>query len=162
MTRRGLLANAVWLQAGWWLCVYGAQQPWLLWWIPLGLAWHFGCCPDRQGELHAVLRCTLAGCVLDSLLGMLGVFRFDSWPLPLWLALLWTVLCCGLRHSLAWLGRHTWRAALFGAAGGPLAYVAGARLAQVELPLGTLATATLLAAVWALALPLLLRLATWR
>jgi hypothetical protein len=162
MGRRWLIANALWLQAGWWMCVYGAHHPWLLMLVPLGLALHLAGCPDRLGETYAVLRCTLAGCVLDSLLGALGVFRFDSWPLPLWLGLLWLVLACGLRHSLAWLGQPIWRAVLCGAVGGPLAYLGGARLADVELPLGAALTCPLLAVVWGLALPLLLRLAAWR
>jgi hypothetical protein len=46
--------------------------------------------------------------------------------------------------------------------GGPPAYLAGAQLAGVGLPLGALATALLLAPLWALALPLALRLAAWR
>ncbi len=30
MPGRWLVANAVWLQAGWWICVLGAERPWLL------------------------------------------------------------------------------------------------------------------------------------
>lgn len=29
-----LIANALWLQAGWWICVLGAQRPWLLLLVP--------------------------------------------------------------------------------------------------------------------------------
>lgn len=108
------------------------------------------------------MRVTLAGCVLDSTLGALGVFGFDGWPLPLWLALLWLVLASGMRHSLAWAGRHWQIGALIGALGGPLAYVGGARVTQVALPLGTLETGLLLMPIWALALPLLARLAARR
>lgn len=64
-----------------------------------------------------------------------------------------------MRHSLAGLGQPAWRAVLLGLFGGPLAYLAGARLAGIELPLGRLETALLLAPVWALALPLALRFA---
>jgi hypothetical protein len=46
--------------------------------------------------------------------------------------------------------------------GAPLAYLAGARLAGIELPLGNLNTALLLAPLWALWLPLCLRLSAWR
>ena len=162
MGRSWLIANALWLQAGWWVCVLGAQTPWLLLLVPPGLALHLRLCPDARNEAMALLRAALAGCALDSLLGMLGVFNFATWPLPLWLAVLWLVLASGLRHSLAWTGSPMWRGALLGAVGGPLAYLGGARLADVGLPLGDMQTALLLMPVWALALPLLVRLAAWR
>jgi len=156
---RWQLVNALWLQAGWWLCVLGAQHPLLLWLVPLGIFVHLRLCPAPWAEAKALCRATLAGCMLDSLLGAFGVFTYTAWPLPLWLALLWLVLASGLRHSLAWAGRRFWPGALLGGIGGPLAYLAGARLADVALPLGPLVTALLLAPVWALAFPLLLRLA---
>jgi hypothetical protein len=157
-----LVANALWLQAGWWACVLGARYPGLLLLVPLGLAIHLWLCPDYKAETKALLRVALAGCVLDSVLGALGVFSFDTWPLPLWLVLLWWVLASGLRHSLAWAGRPYWRGALLGALGAPLAYVGGARLAGVGLPLGVIETGLLLMPVWALALPLLLHIAARR
>ncbi|MGX1021566.1 hypothetical protein AB7M33_004242 [Pseudomonas sp. Y3 TE3536] len=162
MPRSWLVANALWLQAGWWACVLGAQYPGLLLLVPLGLAIHLWLCPDYKVEIKALLRVVLAGCVLDSVLGALGVFSFDTWPLPLWLVLLWWVLASGLRHSLAWAGRPYWRGALLGALGAPLAYVGGARLAGVGLPLGVIETGLLLMPVWALVLPLLLRIAARR
>ena len=162
MPGRWLVANAVWLQAGWWICVLGAERPWLLLLVIAGVAVNLRLCPDVTAEFRALLRVTLAGCVLDSTLGALGVFGFDAWPLPLWLALLWLVLASGMRHSLAWAGRHWQIGALIGALGGPLAYVGGARVTQVALPLGTLETGLLLMPIWALALPLLARLAARR
>lgn len=156
---RWLLANALWLQAGWWLCVLGAQRPWLLSLVALGLGIHLYLSPARGSEVAALWRVALAGCVLDSLLGALGLFAFVAWPLPLWLALLWLVLASGLRHSLAWTSWPLWRGALVGGMGGPGAYVGGAGLAGVDLPLGPLPTALCLVPIWALALPLLARLA---
>jgi hypothetical protein len=158
MGRRGwLLGNALWLQAGWWLCVLGAQRPWLLLIVVVGLLLHLRLSPG--GELRVLLWVAAAGWLLDSALGMLGVFSFDTWPLPTWLALLWLVLASGMRHSLAGFGKPVWRAVLLGMCGGPLAYLAGARLAGVELPLGRMETVLVLAPVWALALPLALRFA---
>ncbi|WP_288374969.1 DUF2878 domain-containing protein [uncultured Pseudomonas sp.] len=157
-----LVANALWLQVGWWACVLGAERPWLLLLVILGLGAHLRLSRDVSGEFKALWRVTLAGCLLDTVLGALGVFAFDAWPLPLWLALLWLVLASGMRHSLAWIARDWRLGALLGAISGPLAYLAGARLAGVGLPLGTLETGLLLAPIWAFTLPLLLRLAAWR
>lgn len=159
MSNRWLIANGLWLQAGWWGCVLGARWPWLLLVVPCGLALHLWHCPRRGEEVRALMRVAAAGCLLDSLLGALGVFRFAQWPLPLWLALLWLVFASGLRHCLAWAAHPGWRAAMLGLVAGPSTYLAGAGLAGVDLPLGSCGTALLLAPVWALALPLALRLA---
>lgn len=162
MPRLWLIANAIWLQAGWWICVLGSERPWLLLLVIAGVLIHLSLCANSLAEAKALLRVTLAGCALDSALGVLGVFEFDARPLPLWLALLWAVLASGTRHSLAWIGKDWRLAASLGALGGPLAYLGGARLAEVGLPLGALGTGLLLMPLWALALPLLLRLAAWR
>lgn len=162
MPRCWLVANAVWLQAGWWICVLGAERPWLLLLVIAGVVVHLRLCPDVNAEVKAMLRVTLAGCLLDSALAALDVFGFEAWPLPLWLALLWLVLSTGMRHSLSWAGKHWLLGALLGALGGPLAYVGGARFADVALPLGTLQTGLLLMPIWALAMPLLARLAARR
>lgn len=55
--------------------------------------------------------------------------------------------------------RRGQRPHLVGMVGGPLAYCAGAPLAGVALPLGIVGTALVLAPLWALWLPLALRLA---
>ncbi|MFZ0154836.1 DUF2878 domain-containing protein [Pseudomonas sp.] len=162
MSRGWMIGNALWLQVGWWACVLGAQVQWLLLIVPIGLAVHLRLCQERNAEVRALLRVALAGCLLDSLLGAVGVFDFDQRPLPVWLALLWLVLASGLRHSLAWTGRPYWRAALVGMLSGPLAYLAGARLADVDLPMGDVGTGLLLAPIWALVLPLAVRVASWR
>lgn len=159
MARGWLIGNALWLQVGWWACVLGARLPCLLWVAVAGLLVHLCLCPGLRSEGRVLLWVTLAGCLLDSVLGMFGVWRFEHWPLPFWLAVLWLVLASGLRHSLAWAGRPPWRGAVLGLLGGPLAYLAGARLAGIELPLGPLYTGLILAPIWALVLPLALRFA---
>ena len=157
MSRRAwLVGNAVWLQAGWWGCVLGARHPWMLVAVLAGLLLHLRLCPDRRNECRAVFGIGLAGCLLDTTLGMLGVFDFEQKPLPLWLALLWLVLASGLRHSLAWARSPLWLGVVVGMFGGPLAYLAGAELAGVGLPLGTVGTLLVLAPLWALWFPLCL------
>ncbi|MFD2640893.1 DUF2878 domain-containing protein [Pseudomonas japonica] len=159
MTRTWLLGNALWLQAGWWGCVLGARYPGLLLAVLAGLLVHLWLCRQRIAELRVLLIIGLAGCALDTVLGAAGVFDFAQRPLPLWLALLWLVLASGMRHSLAGLARPVWLAVLCGLLGGPLAYLAGARLTGVGLPLGMMATTLVLAPVWAVWFPLSLRLA---
>ena len=161
-SRAWLIGNALWMQAGWWGCVLGARHPWLLLLVAVGLVIHVAICPRPGKEATALLRVGVAGWLMDAGLGALGVFEFDQPPLPLWLALLWLVLASGLRHSLAWARKPMWYGVLLGLIGGPLAYIAGAPLAGVGLPWGTLGTALVLGPLWAAALPLALRLAAPR
>lgn len=157
--RLRLLVNAIWLQSGWWGCVLGAQRPVLLGAVVVGLMVHLGVCRQRKEEGIAILRVGVAGCLLDGSLGWLGLLDFHGALLPGWLALLWLVFASGLRHSLAWAARPAWRGVFMGALAGPLAYCAGAPLAGVGLPLGVGISALLLALIWAVWLPLMLRLA---
>ncbi|MBD2838964.1 DUF2878 domain-containing protein [Pseudomonas sp. JM0905a] len=162
MGRAWLLGNALWLQLGWWGCVLGAQSTWLLLAVATGLIVHLALCPLPRAETGALLRVAVVGCAMDSALGASGVFDFGHAPLPIWLALLWLVFACGLRHSLAWAARPAWRAMLLGGVGGPLAYCAGAPFAEVSLPMGVAGTALVLAPLWALWMPLAFRLAGTR
>jgi hypothetical protein len=65
-------------------------------------------------------------------------------------------------HScLAWLRGRYVLDALLGAAGGPLAYYLGARLGAIAFPDPPGLGLAIVAAAWALAVPLLLRLSWW-
>lgn len=156
---RKLLLNALLFQTGWFACVFGAERPWLLAVPLLALLAHFLWIADWRAEGRLVASVLLAGSALDSLLLQLGVFDFADDParvlIPLWLALLWALLGTTLNHCLAWSARPWWLGSLLGAVGGPLAYWAGARIAGVGLPLGTLPSLLLLAALWALVIPVL-------
>lgn len=150
-----LLLNALLFQLGWLACVFGASYPPLLVGALLCLAVHLRWLA-QPGEWRGLLAVMLLGCLLDSLLLHLGVFRFADTDLllPAWLALLWALLATTLNHSLAWTARPWWLGSLFGALGAPLSYLGGARLAGVELPLGLWPTLLLLGAIWAGVLPL--------
>ena len=150
-----LIANAVLFQLGWFAAVLGGSSFWLL--IPLGvLLVHFTWTSSWAAEGKLVMTVFFAGAALDSFLMHLGVFHFpgESDLVPLWLALLWALLATTLNHCLAWSQRW-WLAAMVGAAAAPVSYVAGAALADVELPLGLWPSVAILAAIWAVVLPLL-------
>ncbi|WP_131107529.1 DUF2878 domain-containing protein [Pseudomonas sp. Sample_10] len=162
MSRAWLIGNALWMQAAWWACVLSERHPWLLLPVAAGLLVHVAACPRPREEATTLVCVAMAGCALDAGLGALGVFDFAQRPLPLWLAVLWLVLASGLRHSLTWARHPIWYGALLGMCGGPPAYIAGASLAGVGLPWGTLGTVLLLAPLWAVWMPLILRLAARR
>lgn len=152
-----LLINAVLFQAGWFACVFGARQPWLLLVPACVLLVHFLWTSSWRAEGRLVASVMLFGSVLDSFLLNIGVLDFGSHSLllPAWLALLWALLGTTLDHSLRWSARPWWRASLLGAFGGSLSYLAGGRLAGVGFPHGETPTLILLALLWAVVLPLL-------
>lgn len=151
-----LLANAILFQLGWFACVLGGDSPWLLV-VAVALVVHLFWVSSWAREGKLLLSVFLFGSALDSFLMHMGVFDFGETRtlIPLWLALIWLLLASTLDHCLAWSAQPWWRASLLGAIGGPLAYYAGAQLAGVGLPLGTTATITLLALVWAVVMPVL-------
>lgn len=154
---RKLLLNALLFQAGWFACVLSPQAPWLLAVPALALLAHFLWVTRWREEGKLVASVLIAGSALDSFLLQLGVYDFGGQRVlvPLWLALLWALFGTTLNHCLAWTARPWWLGSLLGAVAGPLSYWAGARLAGVGLPLGTAPTLLLLAALWALLVPVL-------
>jgi len=83
-------------------------------------------------ELQLIALAAVIGLLVDSTLAITGQVRFASaWPAgfaPYWMVSLWIVFATTLNHSLRWLMSRPVAAALAGAIGGPLAYLAGAKL----------------------------------
>lgn len=159
--RKRLLLNAGLFQLGWLACVLGASQPAWLAVAMLCLAIHLlAVAENRRAECAVILRVAVAGWIVDSALMHAGLFDFGTTTvLPVWLMLLWLMFASTLRHSLAWSARPLWRSCVLGACCGPLSYLAGARLAGIELPLGESLSLELLALIWGVLLPALHRLA---
>lgn len=153
------LLNLALFQLGWLACVVGAAagRPWLgVGVVGIVLGVHvIG--PGRPNELPLVAASAALGIVADSALRASGLVLYaaawsPSWLAPVWIVAMWANFAITLDHSLSWLSRRPFLAAALGALGGPLAYVAGSRLGAVELRPWSLAA---LAAIWAVALPLL-------
>ena len=116
---------------------------------------HFLFSPSRQRDWR-LFPIAVAGCLLDALLWLLGLFRFPA-GFPLWLVLLWLGFALTLAHGMRWLLRlPRWQQALFGMVGGTSSYVAGAAMGAVHLPWGIGISAALLAVIWMWWLPVLL------
>jgi hypothetical protein len=105
----------------------------------------------------------VAGYAADSVLVLTGVLRFPphavlGWPSTAWMVALWVLQAAVLGGVMSWMrGRFT-LAAIVGAVGGPLAYLAGERMGAAVLgPTQAVALAAIMAE-WALAMPLLVRL----
>ncbi len=160
------MAGSRWLnflgfQLVWWICVLGAAagHPH---WGPLTagvfLLLHLTMTVDARDQTGLILGAAALGFAADSVLSGLGAFSFHGnepgeWLSPLWMVALWMAFAATLRSSLGWLLGRPWLAALLGAVGGPLSYLAGARLGAIDLK-GTWAL-FVVGLVWAAATPLL-------
>lgn len=164
--RRSVLVNAVGFQAGWFACVLGAAHGR----VAIGsavaaalLALHVAFSDDRRAELRLIAAAVGVGAVWDSTLSAIGwvVYREGEWlagAAPGWILLLWALFAATLRHSMRWLQGQWLLAALFGAVGGPLSFLAGVRLGAAELPDPQVALVAL-ALGWTVWVPLLVALA---
>lgn len=106
------------------------------------------------------------GFAVDSVLVLADCVSFPAgaatgWPPPAWMSCLWINLATTLDESLAWASERPLFAALAGAVGGPLAYIAGQQAGAVRLELGS-GPLLALACLWALAFPVLAILADSR
>lgn len=165
-SRAAIIVNALAFQFGWFACVLGAAHG-LSWVGPVVvaalLALHLYITPHRLADLKLVLVAVIAGMAWDSLLLRLGWLSLsgtgaDSLLAPLWIVALWALFASTLNASLRWLQPRPRLALVFGALGGPLAYVAGERIGAVEL-LAPVPALIGLALGWALFTLVLSRLA---
>lgn len=162
------VGNVVAFQIGWFTCVWGAGsgRSWLGPVVVLGfLSAHLWLTSHRRHLLGVVLTVGLIGIFLDSTLGYLGILVFrdsplSTWFCPPWLIALWFIFATTLTNALSWLsGRDGW-AAVLGGSVGPVSYYAGSRLGALELGSNLWVNLGVLAAVWAVLLPVLMRVAT--
>lgn len=168
-----VLINFVLFQAGWFACLLLAARGWPVaasGSIALVVAVHLWRAPRPAPEARLVLCAMAVGLVVDSVVVSQGVIRyhvgqpFAALP-PHWIVALWALFATTLNVSMRWLknpaastrsmfGGRRWLAALMGAVAAPLSYAAGVRLGAAEF-IDTRHALLLLAAVWAVAMPLL-------
>lgn len=160
-------ANLLGYQVVWFLVAWsaGAQRAW----IGIGaclvfIAVQWRASRVRAADTRALLVAFGCGLLIDGAMAASGWVQYASpqpgLPAPLWIVALWGAFALTLNHSMAWFGSRLWIAAGFAAIGGPLAYLGAARafdaLAFREPAWQTLAV---LGLAWAVAPPLLLRIA---
>lgn len=154
-------------EAVWFAAVIGAGHGW--WWpgvaaTALFAAWRLRVSPHRETELRLIAVALALGIVLDGVGVAAGLMHYAAawpWPeLPAWLTALWIAFALTIVPLFGYLYRRLWLAALFGAIGGPLAYLGAAHgWGVVNLASPIWHGLLLLAIGWAVTLPLLCALA---
>lgn len=164
MSKSQLIINFVLFQIGWFACVLGAgkQLPWLgVIVVAMIVAWHLLQAKQAKPEIILLVLALVIGGMFDQLMLMNGLISYQAhgWSislLPAWILALWAVFVTILNVSLRWM-RGKWLVAiLFGAIGGPLAYIGAEKLGAVTLnalPMSYVA----LSVGWAILTPLLLK-----
>jgi hypothetical protein len=160
--------NMLWMQGLWFGAVMGAAegQLWLAPVLLMGFAfWELH--PNRRvyGDFQLMLVAVLIGLILDTTWVRFGWLEFAAaWAFseraPLWILLLWAGLALTLNHSLAWLQSRLVLAAFLGGLSSPLSYMAAERLGAVKIVNESEVWFVGLGLSWAVALPVLLWLAS--
>jgi hypothetical protein len=151
-------------QIGWFSAVLGAGHgmPWLgVAVIPLVLVFNLAIAADWKHELAIAAAAAFVGFAVDTGLTAAGIFIPVPFLMPrpfspLWMVALWMNQAMTLNSCMGWLRGRYRTGALFGAVGGPLAYLSGAKLGAASIPShqGLL----ILGITWAFAFPGLLAL----
>ena len=154
------IINFIAFQVIWLIAVIGAGNEILLPTVLVVVAfccWQLSARRRHKNDLPLIICAILSGLLLDSIWQATGLIEFKlSLPLiaPIWIILLWITLALSINHSLAWLKKNIWLAALFGAIGAPLSYFAGSKLGALTYPQGLLMINILLSLSWAIVMPL--------
>jgi heme O synthase-like polyprenyltransferase len=72
------------------------------------------------------------------------------------MCLLWAALAITLNHSMSWIKRSYWLAAILGSITGPLSYLAGVKLGAGTMPNQSISLIAL-GLIWAMAMPLMVK-----
>ena len=163
----GRAVNFALYYAGWFACVLGPAwgRPWTGRAIALVLlSCHLALVERRGDELALMLAAATIGVVVDSAQIAAGLLRFPSgtilgWLPPAWLIVLWAQFAATFHFSMGWMKGRPRTAALFGAVGGPLAFLAGHRLGIVDFHPAGWPSLLSLAVVWGAVMPLLVAIA---
>ncbi len=129
-----------------WICLIGYQLVWfaavigaehgLPWPGVLGMLVYAICQLSLTGNVKTHLSLMLAavvmGSIVDGGLAYSGLASYSAeWPsprfAPIWILSLWATFSLTFTISLAYLRERLWVAVLFGAIGGPVAYMSASR-----------------------------------
>ena len=160
-----LVANFILFQIAWFACVLGAAKA--MPWTGVGvtfiiLCWHFYHTKQAKAEIALMLAALFIGGVFDQSMLTSRLIEYQAhgwsnWLAPVWILALWLAFATTLNASLAWMQGRYLVCMLFGAAGGPLAYLGAEKIGAISL-LGNAAYIAL-SLSWAVVTPLLVYLA---
>ena len=161
-----LAVNIIIYQICWLACIISAAklQPLIgVGLVTIAAGYHLYTARDSLPELKLLLIAAIVGAAWDSLPVAMGWLVYPSGMVlesaaPYWIVALWVVFATTFNVSLRWFKQRLLLASLFGAIGGPLAFLAGERLGGVEFVDYPMAIGAL-AIGWGVLMPLMLVIA---
>ena len=161
------IINLLVFDAAWFVTVKGAAMglPWLGPVVTLGvLAYHLKISKQRVAELQLAAFALFLGFLTDSLLLATGWIAYPNgqWIpglAPYWIIMMWVLFATTLNVSMRWLRGRPRLAILLGAVGGPVSYLAGAKIGAMSF-VNTVPAVAALAIAWGVAMPLLMQVAS--
>ena len=167
MPKSNVIINFILFQIAWFACVLGAARdmPWLGVYVTIGIvSWHLYQAKSAKPEIILLLIALLIGAAFDQLMHSTHLLTYQAhgWSnnlVPVWILALWAGFVTALNVSLRWMkdikSQVKWLVMiLFGAIGGPLAYMGAAKLGAVTL--NSVPTSPLVLGLgWAIITPLL-------
>lgn len=159
------VVNFITFQVGWFSCVLGAANG-----VPLVgpavvaavLLLHFNLVDHPRKEFALIALAGLMGAVFDTVLVRSGWLVYPNGMLieataPYWIVAMWLLFASTINLSMRWMHGRFAAALLLGAIGGPLSYLAGARLGGLEF-LDQAAALIALSVGWGVVTPILVAL----
>ncbi|MDT8310182.1 MAG: DUF2878 domain-containing protein [Methylophaga sp.] len=168
MAKKNII-NFILFQISWLVCVLsGAADnnvPAVLITVMFVLV-HFRYFAWRYTDFRLIVSGLLVGLLLDSSYSATGLIAYNGQSMPpiapWWILCLWVNFMLTLNHSLSWLLKRRWLAALLAGVGSPLSYFAGQKLGALSW-LHPEMLIMVSALTWAIAVPFLFKLANyWR
>ena len=132
--------------------------------IAVAVCVHLFLAEDRRAELRLLAFAAVLGLLWESALVSAGLLEYRAASLipgaaPYWIVAMWVLFATTLNVSMRWLRKSTLVAALAGAVGGPMSFIAGEKAGAVSFADTSLAIVAI-SLGWAIFLPLLVRYAS--
>lgn len=127
--------------------------------VSIAVALHLSMADNVRSEMLLLGVAALIGFAWESLLVSANVLDYGTTlAAPYWIVAMWILFATTINVSMRWLGRNWALAAVAGALGGPLSFIAGQRLGAVEFT-DPVITPIVLGAGWAILMPALIHIA---
>lgn len=163
---KSTLFNLGLFKLGWFACVFGAAagRPGIgAAAVALAVVVHLVRTDNPQGEARLLLAAALIGLIWETTLVSGGILDYGDGSFagglaPYWIVGMWVLFATTMNVGMRWLRRSMAVAAIAGAIGGPVSFLAGERAGAVAFgdPVVSLAV---ISVGWALLLPLLVAIA---
>ena len=163
------LLNYLFYQAGWFACVLGAAaaRPWVGFLVAVALVGaHLWLSSGRRRDIGRIAVAVTVGSVVEAIQIAAGTYQFTSGTVyaalpPPWLLIMWAQMATTFDFSLRPIVRRPVASIVFGALGGPLAFLAGERLGAVTLQRPLAPGLIVLSVTWAAAMGVLAFAERW-